>query len=335
MQEFELIRQYFSALSQNTEFVHLGQGDDSALFAPQADHVCVVSTDTLVSGVHFLPNLVPEKLAHRALAVNLSDLAAMGADAKAFTLALTLPAVDESWLAAFSSGLSQCAQRFGVSLMGGDTTRGPLSLTLTVFGELPKGEGLRRSGAQVGDDLWVSGELGAAWCGLQLCTKAPSWLLLSDSATAQAKQAFDLPIPRLGTAKALRLAGATAALDISDGLAGDAQHLAKASQKTLRIDLDALPVFSPLMLSAPDKVTALRIALGGGDDYELLFAAPKQLRSAVVDVAKSRGVPLVRIGEVLEPGASKVVYSAADNKLVDQLQLAPIAGFDHFSSPRA
>lgn len=331
MQEFDLIRRYFASLSIQTDFVQLGQGDDSALFAPREGHSCAVSTDTLVSGVHFLPTLAPEKLAHRALAVNLSDLAAMGADARAFTLALTLPSVEEAWLERFSEGLTQCAQRYDVSLMGGDTTRGPLSLTLTVFGELPQGEGLKRAGAQEGDDLWVSGALGAAWCGLQLCTQPPAWLVLDESAMAQALRAFDLPIPRLAVGKVLRQLGATSALDVSDGLAGDAQHLAQASQKTLRIDLDALPVFSPLMLAAPDKATALQIALCGGDDYELLFTVPKQHRIKVADLAKASGVSLVRIGEVLPRAECSLVYVAKDSQLIVNTELEMLSGFDHFA----
>lgn len=331
MHEFELIRRYFSSLSQETSFVLLGQGDDSAVFAPAPEHVCVVSTDTLVSGVHFLPNLAPDKLAHRALAVNLSDLAAMGADARAFTLALTLPKTEPAWLATFSAGLARAAQASAVSLMGGDTTRGPLSLTLTVFGELPAGSGLLRSGAHVGDDVWVSGQLGAAWCGLQLCTAAPAWLALDQVARREALRAFDLPVARLALGKALRLAGVSAALDISDGLAGDARHIARASRVSLSIDLDALPVFTPLLAAAPDRATALRCALAGGDDYELLFTAPERCRSTLSEVSKQCDVPLHCIGKVHPQAEKLITYSANDEALAERIQSDVLGGFDHFS----
>jgi thiamine-monophosphate kinase len=328
--EFEVIERYFSPLFNKSSFVQVGPGDDCALFAPAAGFQCAVSTDTLVSGVHFLPNLEPERLAHRALAVNLSDLAAMGAQARAFTLAITLPSIDQAWLRGFSQGLARCASANAVSLMGGDTTRGPLSVTATVFGELRPGCGLHRSGAKVGDDLWVSGILGAAWSGLQVCSQAPAWLNLSDSDRQFAVDAFELPEPRLALGEALQPLGATAALDVSDGVAGDAQHIARASGCTVHIDLDQLPIFEPILAQAPNKETAWRVGLAGGDDYELLFTAPRESRAELISLSNKLGVPLTRIGRICPAGAEPLQLASQHESAVHALRTEALSGYNHF-----
>lgn len=333
MHEFDLIQRYFAPLSQTSGFVQLGQGDDCAAFTPGSGQQCLVSTDTLVSGVHFFPTLVPEKLARRALAVNLSDLAAMGATARAFTLAITLPEVDEPWLSAFSHSLASSAQHYGVVLMGGDTTKGPLSLTMTVFGEVPQGQGLLRSAAQEGDDLWVSGELGAAWCGLQLRSSSqPDWLRFSPAAQELALDAFECPKPRLSLGEAIREMGGTAAMDLSDGLVGDAAHLARASGKSLSIDLDEIPVFAPLREAAPDIQTAWRYALAGGDDYELLFCVPKRLRHKVEGLSGQLGLSLTRVGGVNALAAEPIYFSS--KTLADHVELRGLgwSSYNHFPS---
>lgn len=256
----------------------LGIGDDCALLrAPLPGQVLAVSSDMLVEGRHFFHGTDPAAIGHKALAVNLSDLAAMGAEPVGFTLALALPAVDEAWLAPFSKALLALASRAACPLVGGDTTRGPLTLSITVMGQVPAGQALRRDGAQPGDDIWVSGELGAAALAV---AQRQQGLLVDDLAA----QRLDWPMPRLAAGIALR-GLASAAMDISDGLAGDLGHLLTASGRccgqSLGAELlaSALPLATPLRALPRDE--ALPHALHGGDDYELLFTAPPSRADAV------------------------------------------------------
>ncbi|MBP3064140.1 thiamine-phosphate kinase [Pseudomonas indoloxydans] len=271
MGEFELIRRYFAAApcAQGGDGVVRGIGDDCALLALPAGEQLAVSTDTLVAGVHFPESCDAFLLGQRALAVSASDLAAMGATPLAFTLALTLPSASETWLAEFARGLQQMAENCSLALVGGDTTRGPLSLTLTVFGRVPAGQALLRSGAQVGDLLCVGGELGDAAGALPL-------VLAQRDATPEVAEPllarYWSPQPQLALGQALR-GLATSALDISDGLLADCGHIAKASQVALQIELEQVPLSAPLLAFAGEEQARL-CALGGGDDYRLAFTLP-------------------------------------------------------------
>lgn len=309
MGEFELIRRYFAAAScaRGGDGVVRGIGDDCALLALPAGEQLAVSTDTLVVGAHFPGICDPFLLGQRALAVAASDLAAMGATPMAFTLALTLPAADEAWLDAFARGLQRMADACALCLVGGDTTRGPLSLTLTVFGRVPAGQALSRGGARIGDLLCVGGSLGDAAGALPL-------VLGERSAAADIAEPllahYWSPPPQLALGQALR-GRATAALDISDGLLADCGHIARASGVALRIEQARLPLSAALLAFAGED-QALAWALGGGDDYRLAFTLPPALLGAVQAdwpevrvigrVLAGSGVQLLDVaGRVVEP----------------------------------
>jgi thiamine-monophosphate kinase len=318
--EFELIRQYFAAAvcAQGGPSVALGIGDDCALLQPRVGEQLAVSTDTLVEGVHFPREAEARLLARRALAVALSDLAAMGATPLAFTLALTLPKVDKDWLADFTAGLEQMARQCAVRLVGGDTTRGPLSLTLTVFGQVPAGQALTRSGARPGDLLCVGGELGNAAGALpfvlgQRAEQAGSRELLAH---------YWSPAPQLDLGLALR-GLASAALDISDGLLGDCGHLARASGVALHVEPDRVPLSAALCACA-GREQALRLALSGGDDYILAFTVPA---SRLTELRALR-VPVHVIGHA-EVGQG-VLLRDAQGRTSRPLQ----SGYQHFGVQR-
>lgn len=321
MGEFELIRNYFAAApcAQPGEGVALGIGDDCALLTVPPGAQLAVSTDTLVAGVHFPEVCDPFLLGQRALAVSASDLAAMGATPSAFTLALTLPSVEADWLQAFARGLNAMAQRCSLRLVGGDTTRGPLSLTLTVFGHVPAGQALTRSGAHVGDLLCVGGDLGEG---------AGALALVLNQRTAEASVAEALlarywsPQPQLALGQALR-GKATAALDISDGLLADCGHIATASGVRLRIERERLPL-SAALLGLLDKRAAQHAALSGGDDYVLAFTLPPD------DLADLLGAgwPIRVIGTV-DAGQGIVLIDA------DGQDVTPLTrGYQHFRETR-
>ena len=277
MGEFELIRRYFAAApcAQAAEGVALGIGDDCALLQTASGQQLAVSTDTLVAGVHFPHPCDPFLLGQRALAVSVSDLAAMGAAPLAFTLALTLPAAEPAWLDGFARGLSQMAGQCGIALAGGDTTRGPLSLTLSVFGQVPTGQALTRDGARPGELLCVGGSLGDGAGALPLVLGRQQ----ADGPHAeQLLQRYWAPQPQLALGLWLR-GRATAALDISDGLLADCGHIATASQVALHIERDALPLSQALRHVAGGL--ALDCALAGGDDYRLAFTLPAELLPAL------------------------------------------------------
>ena len=304
MGEFELIRRYFQH-ALRPDGVALGNGDDCALLAPAPGMRLAVSTDMLVEGRHFLSTVDPEALGHKALAVNLSDLAAMGAKPLAFTLALSLPRADEAWLAGFSKGLLALADAHGCALVGGDTTAGPLNICITVFGQVPQHQALRRDAARVGDDVYVSGTLGDARLALEVF-RGKAHLDAADFATV--RQRMERPTPRVALGLALR-GVAHAAADVSDGLLGDLGHILAASGTgaELRVGdmLDSIAV-SPILTSAgahflPDFV------LNGGDDYELVFTAPPSARMQVSHAAHTAQTPVTRIGTITASPSLKCV----------------------------
>ncbi|MES2511594.1 MAG: thiamine-phosphate kinase [Pseudomonadota bacterium] len=312
MGEFDLIERYFKRPARRAV---LGVGDDCALLQPAAGMQLAISSDMLVEGRHFFPDVDPAALGHKALAVNLSDLAACGATPLAFTLALALPRVDEAWLAGFSAGLLALADAHGCELVGGDTTQGPLNICITVFGEVPRGQALLRSGAHVGDDIYVSGTLGDARLALEVLHGK---LHLPPDEMARARTRLERPEPRVALGQALR-GIASSAIDISDGLAGDLGHILKASGVGAALNTDAA---LGLMASGNRQ---LEYVLSGGDDYELSFTAALSARQAVEAAAAQAGTPVTRIGRIeQQPGL----------RLADT-QGRPVAGtfrsFDHFA----
>ncbi|HXD42998.1 MAG TPA: thiamine-phosphate kinase [Ramlibacter sp.] len=292
MGEFELIDRYFKRpVSRNV----LGVGDDCALLAPAPGMQLAVSCDMLVEGRHFLSTVDPFKLGHKALAVNLSDLAACGAAPLAFTLALSLPQADDAWLEPFSRGLLALASAHGCELIGGDTTRGPLNICIAVFGEVPPGQALLRSGARAGDDIFVSGTLGDARLALEVLRgrhSVPAGIF--EAARARMEQ----PTPRVALGQALR-GIATSAIDVSDGLLGDLGHILSQSAVGARIETQqAIGLMAAR--GVLDDAARLEYVLAGGDDYELAFTAPTARREAVQAAAREADTPITRIG-VIEP----------------------------------
>lgn len=318
--EFELIARYFAGALGGRNDVVLGVGDDAALVRVPSGSELVVAADTIVAGAHFPENTAADAIGHRALAVNLSDLAAMGATPAWFTLALTLPRADEAWLAAFSRGLLELAREFDMALIGGDTTSGPLTVTVQAMGLVASGSALRRSGAGEGDAVFISGTMGDAAAGLAI----QQGRLAAQSPTARAYlvDRFLRPAPRVALGRAL-LGVASAAIDVSDGLLGDLAKLLDASRLGARVELDAVPV-STQLAGTLDRDAALRIATAGGDDYELCFTVPAARLPAVTAVAAQARVALTRIGTV---EATPGVRCFRAGKPV----AADIAGFEHFS----
>jgi thiamine-monophosphate kinase len=317
MKEFELIRHYFQEPAQGLlEAVPpdmgqwtQGMGDDCAIWHPLSGQALLVSTDILIAGRHFLEDTDPQRLGHKALAVNLSDLAACGAQPVGFTLGLALPGVDSGWLQGFSKGLLASSRTYACPLVGGDTTQmshqGPLTITITVWGQSPRGQALLRRGAQVGDDIYVTGTLGeAAWA---LGALQGRWIVPPEQ-FEMARKRLEWPVPRLAMGQALR-GLASAAIDLSDGLHGDIQHVLKASEVGAYIDVGALyqqgVIHTALWHCDPggSLERALFCAFGGGDDYELLFTASPQNRVAIEMAGARTGTPVARIGQVtFEPG---------------------------------
>lgn len=293
MNEFELIRRYFAPLSVNGDGVVLGIGDDAALLAPPPDQDLAITTDTLIAGRHFPSGTAAADIGWKSLAVNLSDLAAMGAQPRWYTLALSLPAVDESWLTGFAQGLSELSSQTSVSLVGGDTTRGPLSINITALGVVPRGQALRRSGARVGDRVFVSGSLGDAALALSRWQAGET---SDDEQAAWLRRRLDRPTPRVSLGLALRDI-ASAAIDLSDGLAADLSHVLVASGVGAKLHAEHLPGSKAFRaLSAP--ADRLHLQVSGGDDYELCVCVPAKHREAAQARAMALGVDLTDIGEI-------------------------------------
>ena len=314
--EFDLIARHFT---RPTPGAVLGPGDDCALIAPSPGMQLAVTTDMLVAGTHFFADTDPERLGWKTLAVNLSDLAAMGAQARWATLAGSLPQADESWIAAFTRGLFACAERYGVDLIGGDTTRGPLNLCVTAIGEVAPGAALRRDGAQANDDIWVSGKPGMAGLGL---AHLQGKVELPEPWEKLCITALEKPQPRMALGLALR-GIASAAIDVSDGLLADLGHIAERSQLAAAVHLTQLPHLP----KGIDRALALDCQLAGGDDYELCFTAAPAQRLAIGQIAADLELPLWCIGEMRagETAGSVTVYDPDENPITFDHH-----GYDHF-----
>lgn len=317
MPEFDLIERYFT---RATPDAILGVGDDAALVRVGEGMELAISTDMLVCGTHFFPDADPFMLGHKALAVNISDMAAMGAQPRWATLALSLPDEDPAWLARFSAGFFALADASKVSLIGGDTTRGPLNLCVTIMGEVPYGKALRRDGAQPGDEVWVSGKLGDAALALA-CLQGK--LELDADVLAATAPALHQPVPRVALGLALR-GIASSAIDISDGLLGDLGHILQRSGVAAELAFAALPVSSglrPYLAQALGK----RCVLAGGDDYELCFTVPAAQHQEVKKISAQLGLPLSCIGKIMAGKGCTV--RAADGSVMTTME----TGYDHFA----
>lgn len=325
LSEFDLIARYFVRPSHPKNRAMLGIGDDCALLTQQSGMQMAISSDMLVEGRHFFAGADPFKLGHKSLAVNLSDLAAMGAEPVAFTLALSLPSVDEAWLSEFSRGLFALADAHDCELIGGDTTKGPLNICITVFGRIPVGEALRRDTALPGDDIWISGSLGDARLALAaLYGERHGEKALEADMLEEAAIRLHTPQPRIALGLALR-GIAHAALDVSDGLIGDLSHILKRSCVGATLNVDAVPAGPILQRQSPDL--RRRFTLAGGDDYELCFTAPASRRDGVLGAALAAGTTVTRIGTIDAENGTRLCD--ASGRALD-LQLS---SFDHFASP--
>ncbi|EPK7357819.1 thiamine-phosphate kinase [Kluyvera ascorbata] len=292
--EFSLIARYFDRVRNARLDVETGIGDDCALLNIPEKQTLAISTDTLVVGNHFLPDIDPADLAYKALAVNVSDLAAMGADPAWLTLALTLPSVDEEWLAAFSDSLFEQLNYYDMQLIGGDTTKGPLAMTLSIHGYVPVGRALKRSGAKPGDWIYVTGTPGDSAAGLALLLNQLTIDAPEDA--AYLRQRHLRPTPRVLQGQALRDL-ASSAIDLSDGLISDLGHILKASGVGARVELDMLP-YSGAMMRHVTPEQACRYALSGGEDYELCFTVPELNRGALEVALGQLGTAFTCIGQI-------------------------------------
>lgn len=322
MSEFDLIQRYFT---RPTPSATLGVGDDAALLRVGDGMQLAVSTDMLVSGTHFFADADPFLLGHKTLAVNLSDLAAMGATPRWATLALSLPEVNESWLAQFSRGFFSLAEQYAVDLVGGDTTRGPLTLSVTIMGEVRKDLALRRDGAQVDDDIWVSGRLGEAALAL---AHLQGRINLPAEFFAECANRLHQPQPRISLGLALR-GIARSAIDISDGLLADLGHILQCSKVGAEIEFDALhamPETQQGALAAADVSLIQQCVLAGGDDYELCFTAPHSRFAEIQQLSTQLNLPLTRIGKIIaSPGCKVLAKDGRSMHIKD-------SGYDHFAS---
>jgi thiamine-monophosphate kinase len=319
MKEFQLIKQFFTKQTVKRKDVELGIGDDCAVLAPIENQNIVVTTDTLVAGVHFPFDTNPRAIGHKAVAVNLSDIAAMGAKPSWLSLALTLPDVDEAWLSEFCEGVFELCEFYNVELIGGDTTQGPLSITITAQGLTPQGSYLSRSGAKAGDWLYVTGELGDAALALQQITGKVD---IEPQFTETIKNKLDYPKPRVLAGQTLR-EYASSAIDLSDGLIADLGHICQASNVGANVVLDALPL-STIMRDSLLADDAIALALSGGDDYELLFTISEDNKVGMETAMSHAGTPVTCIGQI---NTSQTISTTLNNKPT------PIntVGFEHFS----
>jgi thiamine-monophosphate kinase len=317
--EFDVIARHFTRPAANAV---LGVGDDCALVGISRGMELAVSVDTMVSGTHFFPDVDPENLGHKALAVNLSDMAAMGAMPHWAMLALTLPKVDHDWLAAFSKGFFDLALEFEVSLIGGDTTRGPLTLTVTIMGEVPIGAALRRGGAKAGNDIWVSGYIGDAALAV---AHRHGKLVLEEGDYHDAVMRLYEPTPRVALGQALR-GLATAAIDVSDGLLADLGHICSLSKVGAVVELASIPL-SAIGARHVASDAGRNAIVAGGDDYELCFTAHPNSRESIQDLTKVLDVPLTRIGQVKRGKGVSLVGTDGKPVKIDG------RGYDHFAAP--
>jgi len=320
MKEFDLIRNYFTEQAVKRKDVILGIGDDCALLAPAEQQHIAVTTDTLVSGVHFPVNTDPKAIGHKAVAVNLSDLAAMGAEPTWLSLALTLPEVDQNWVSEFCAGVFELCEFYNVQLVGGDTTQGPLSITITAQGLIPIGKSINRNSAKAGDWLYVTGELGDAALALLHLQGVEK---VDDVFKADVFKQLDYPKPRVLVGQALRNY-ATSAIDLSDGLISDLTHICEASKVGANINLESLPI-SSIMHETLGQEKAIKLALTGGDDYELLFSVPEDNKVGMETALSNINVPVTCIGQL-----------NGSDKITTTLNGEPVnfehKGFEHFSN---
>ena len=315
--EFDLIARHFTRPARRAV---LGVGDDCALLAPAPGMQLAVSCDMLVEGRHFLATVAPERLGHKALAVNLSDLAACGAEPLVYTLALALPRADEAFLSGFAQGLHALADAQGIELVGGDTTAGPLNICITVIGQVPSGQALLRSGARAGDEIWVSGQLGDARLALEVFRGR---VALPGAEFEAVRRAMEQPQPRVALGRSLR-GIASSAIDLSDGLVGDLGHVLQRSGIGARIAVDALP--RSTVLVAQPAALQHECLLAGGDDYELLFTAPAARHADVLQAARHAGVAVTRCGAI-EAAAGLRIVDAQGRPVPQRFR-----GFDHFAA---
>ncbi|MCG9770418.1 thiamine-phosphate kinase [Pseudoalteromonas piscicida] len=320
MKEFELINHYFKGRGIIRRDVELGIGDDCALVSVPAGNQLAVTTDTLVAGVHFFEDIPPRALGHRVIAVNLSDLAAMGAEPTWVSLGLTIPNADLEWLEAFTGGMHEIAEYYNVQVIGGDTTQGPLTITVCAKGIVPTGKALKRSGARVGDWIYVTGPLGDA--GLAIESRKQGWTL-EPKHYKVALEKFHYPAPRVAAGQVLR-GLATSAIDISDGLLADLKHILRSSLVGAKINADKVPQ-SDALRSSLDEDARMRLALGFGDDYELLFTVNDNNKNAVETRLKQYGVEPVCIGQITANNGEIQLL-----KKGQPYQLSGL-GFEHFS----
>ena len=332
--EFDLIDRFFKAGANSLrtdadQAITLGIGDDCALIKPLANEEIAITSDMLVEGRHFFAGANPELLARKALAVNLSDLAAMGAKPLGFTLAIALPAADQDWLEAFSKGLFASAKEYSCPLIGGDTTAGPLTISITAFGAIPVGKAIRRSGARADEDIWVSGTLGDARLTLAALRHE---IKMSNEELKRIEDRMHQPTPRIALGIELRDI-ASAALDVSDGLLGDLSHILNQSQLDAQIYLDALPKSVTLKNQAASIHNLF--AACGGDDYEICFTAPSSLRDKIQAISRSLNLPLTLIGKTIPKKEAKVkIYlMTASGAVMNDAEAEPfLNSFDHFAS---
>jgi len=311
--EFEIIRRFFTRGRPSETGVILGVGDDAAIVRPEPGRDLVIAADVLNEGIHFPTSTAPRAIGHKVLAVNLSDLAAMGASPLWFTMTLSLPDVREDWLDEFATGLFAIADRYGIELIGGDTVRGPLSIGIQVVGGVKAGMALRRDGARVGDHIYVSGALGDAAAALDQLDKQQPVL-------PAFREQLDYPVPRVELGN--RLVGlANSCIDVSDGLMADLGHILEASHVGARIDAASLPLSDPL--SQMNSTDAHRFALSGGDDFELCFTVPEGRISDVDRICAESGLQCTRIGEIVAGSGLEVTGS-------ENISALTAGGFDHF-----
>ena len=318
MPEFDIIRRYFKELTPSNQTVCIGIGDDAAVLQTQAGMELVVAVDTLVAGVHFPLSTSPFDIGYKSLAVNLSDLAAMGATPQWMTLALTLPEADKDWLEEFSRGLFSLAKKYNVALVGGDTTQGPLTISLQIGGAVETGKALLRSGAKTGDHIMVTGTLGDAARGLQLCKQG------QQNIPAKYLEKLNRPLARVEAGQQL-IGFASACIDISDGLYADLLHITEASSIGAVIDIEKLPLSDILQEDDISLEEKYRLALGGGDDYELCFTVSEEVVKEVHSTLTAIGVRCTSIGRITATSGIQIVSTEGSEFTVDTL------GYEHFT----
>ena len=317
--EFDLIKQYFSQRQSKRSDVILGIGDDAAIVDVPSDKQLVVATDSLVAGIHFSEQTSPKDVAYKSLAVNLSDFAAMGAEPAWLTLALTMPEANAQWLQAFSEGLFELIDHYSLQLIGGDTTRGPLTISIQLLGFIPYGKALRRQCAQINDGIYVTGQLGDA--GLALLDKQQP-LQLTALSRNHINDRLNRPTPRCDIGQQL-LDVATSAIDVSDGVLADLSHILESSAVAATINVDSIPR-SPILLESVSNAQGLQLALTAGDDYELCFTAPDEMQDKIFAMASQQAVCCTLIGRIKQGAGLELKHSDGT------IYHSPLLGYKHF-----